>query len=228
MTWTIYCHIHIESGRRYIGQTKQSVRDRWSRHIRESRKNVRNTHFLNAIRKYGEKAFTCEILEENIQTLEAANNFEKYYIAKYDSTNPESGFNTTKGGDIVHNPWLTPGFREKHYAILKATMAKPEVLKAMSRGAKEAIKRPEVRENRRIALMKIQTPELQAKRSITSQAVWAKPEVRARSSISAKKAWSDPEVRSKKLAAMRDPAFRERISEILRKSWRRRKEAQEA
>ncbi len=38
MSWTIYCHMHIESGRRYIGQTKYSMMHRWNQHCAQAKK----------------------------------------------------------------------------------------------------------------------------------------------------------------------------------------------
>lgn len=54
--------------------------------------------FERAIKKYGWNNFQCEILAQDL-TEEEAKRLEKYYIKLYDSTNPEKGYNITKGGD---------------------------------------------------------------------------------------------------------------------------------
>ena len=78
--WTIYCHTHIESGRRYIGLTKQTWQARWAGHVSQalSRKSGWG-HFQNAIRKYGKDAFGCTVLQI-CDTLEQANAAEKFSI----------------------------------------------------------------------------------------------------------------------------------------------------
>ena len=77
--YTIYCHTHTESGRRYIGLTKLTMMKRWNSHIYTAN-HVKNGklaatgHFPNAIRKYGKDAFSHEVLEV-CSTLEEANCF---------------------------------------------------------------------------------------------------------------------------------------------------------
>ena len=63
--WTIYCHIHTESGRRYIGLTKVSMMRRWNQHVLKSRTCTTKAkiYFCNAIRKYGKDAFSHKVLE---------------------------------------------------------------------------------------------------------------------------------------------------------------------
>lgn len=56
-----------------------------------------STHFYNAIQKYGWENFKGEILE-NVNTVEEANEKEKYYISLYNSTNQDIGYNITSGG----------------------------------------------------------------------------------------------------------------------------------
>jgi hypothetical protein len=118
MPWTIYCHIHRESGRRYIGLTKQTWKQRWKNHVCAARSSKGGRwHFPNAIRKYGSEAFDHEVLEV-CDSLEEANVAEVRWIRHFDSANPEKGFNLEKGGGhtphpIRKNPWDRPEFREK-------------------------------------------------------------------------------------------------------------------
>ena len=73
LKWTIYCHIHIESGRKYIGLTKHSMAKRWNRHAYDAIKfRYLNNYFHNAIRKYGKDAFEHKILRV-CYSLEEAN-----------------------------------------------------------------------------------------------------------------------------------------------------------
>lgn len=116
--WTIYCHIHRESGRRYVGLTKKTWRKRWNQHVYTSGKSVKNgiSHFANAIRKYGKEAFDHEVLEIS-NSLEEANAREQYWIEFYDTRNPVKGFNLALGGHYsshpIKNPWDRPEYRAK-------------------------------------------------------------------------------------------------------------------
>ena len=63
----------------YIGQTSKSLEERaqaGGRNYRECRR------FYNAIQKYSWDAFVPEILE-TVQTVDEANEREKYYISKF-------------------------------------------------------------------------------------------------------------------------------------------------
>lgn len=93
------------NGKVYIGQTIQSVKDRWYRHCgkRGISKAEMNTHFKRAILKYGKDNFTIEVLETCDSTL--LNDREKYYIKLYDSFN--KGYNSTLGGTDGYKPFKT-------------------------------------------------------------------------------------------------------------------------
>ena len=115
--YTIYCHIHIESGRRYIGLTKMSMMKRWNSHVYNATSSCRKgwSHFANAIRKYGKDAFKHEVLEV-CYSLEEANEAEKKWISHFDTRNPERGFNLAPGGIYKpnqkrKNPWNDPNYK---------------------------------------------------------------------------------------------------------------------
>lgn len=80
----------------YIGQTIQTVQERWYRHCGKSglSDSEMNTHFKRAILKYGKESFSIEILEEVDSS--KLDEREKYYINLYDSYN--NGYNSTLGG----------------------------------------------------------------------------------------------------------------------------------
>lgn len=96
MNGFIYKVTNKVNGKVYIGQTIQSIKDRWYRHCGKSglSKAEMNTHFKRAILKYGKESFNIEILEEVDSS--KLDEREKYYIKLYDSYN--SGYNSTMGG----------------------------------------------------------------------------------------------------------------------------------
>lgn len=92
-TYSIYCHTNKLNGKKYIGQTKQSLERRF-----EKGKAYKNcVLFYNAIQKYGWENFEHEILETNL-SLEDANVREAYYISLYGLTDPQKGYNIYTGG----------------------------------------------------------------------------------------------------------------------------------
>lgn len=90
----IYKITNIKNNKVYIGQTKQSIEQRFIQHKSHAR-NYRNNHKLgNAIRKYGEDNFIIEKIEE-CQYSELDEK-ERFWIKYYNSV--ENGYNTLSGG----------------------------------------------------------------------------------------------------------------------------------
>jgi len=84
----IYLDINQVNGKIYIGQHNG----------KNSSYLGSGTIFRRAIRKYGQENFTKVILENNIEDADTLNKRETDWIALYDSTNPDIGYNLTKGG----------------------------------------------------------------------------------------------------------------------------------
>lgn len=80
----------------YIGQTTNTIEERFKNHIKKSTIKSRKYKLYNAFKKYGIENFFIEPLETNIP-IENLNNKEIFYIEKYDSF--DNGYNSTKGGD---------------------------------------------------------------------------------------------------------------------------------
>lgn len=96
-TGLIYKIINKRNGNLYIGQTIQTVEKRWKVHVRDAINKRANTIIGRAIRKYGEEAFTIEIIVEKVPII-FLDTFEKYWINFYDTFNGSHGYNATKGG----------------------------------------------------------------------------------------------------------------------------------
>ena len=94
--YKIYMHKNKINGKVYIGQTYTSLRVRFGKN---GIKYKSCPIFYYAIQKYGWDNFEHVILEENISDVEIANEREKYYIALYNSTDRNFGYNKTLGGD---------------------------------------------------------------------------------------------------------------------------------
>jgi len=208
--WTIYCHIHIESGRRYIGQTKKTWRQRWDQHVCQA-KSAKNGygHFRNAIRKYGKEAFSHQVLE-SCSTIEAANEAEDAWIESFSTRDPEFGFNLARGGthkphDIRNNPWDRPEFREANAGRNVAALMTPQ-----ARAAQKAALTKEVRSAATKAALA--RPDVQAKREVFQK----DPAYREKISTSLKSSLASSEVReamSARTAALHeDPEYRAAIS----------------
>ena len=91
----IYKITNKVNGKSYIGQTIQSVKERFYQHCAtKCSQAILNMVIHKAITKYGKSNFTIEVIEE----VESANlnDRERYWIKYYDSYN--NGYNSTEGG----------------------------------------------------------------------------------------------------------------------------------
>ena len=82
----------------YIGLTTCSLSYRWSKHLTESKNINNNKHLYKAIRKYGSENFSIEQIDST-DNFKKLGQLEREYIKKYDSQNPNKGYNLTAGGE---------------------------------------------------------------------------------------------------------------------------------
>ena len=137
----------------YIGQTMHSLALRARGPAGAGYRH--SSHFYAAIQKYGGLSnFKLEILKDNL-TLEEANYWERYYIAMYDSTNREKGYNIAPGGNNSamsiegraklsarmkeNNPMRNPEIAAKVAAKRKNTKLTPEACQHISDGHKKRV-----------------------------------------------------------------------------------------
>ena len=92
----VYLVTNTVNGKRYVGQTVRTLKQRWKEHIRDS-KDISKTHFHNAIRKYGPENFLLKTLVwcKNTDEMDTK---EKHYISSMKTLRPD-GYNLTTGGD---------------------------------------------------------------------------------------------------------------------------------
>ncbi len=99
--WMVYIHENKINNKRYVGVTCRDPKTRWANghgYRRPSTQGTAYSHFYNAIEKYGWENFDHRIVAEGLTKDEAAA-MEKELIARYDTRNPEKGYNITHGGD---------------------------------------------------------------------------------------------------------------------------------
>lgn len=95
----IYKATNIQNNKVYIGQTVGLLKTRINGHISESKRNVKNNKFHNAISKYGADSFRWEIIDK-ANSKDELNKLEIFYINLYNSTKDEYGYNTQLGGNL--------------------------------------------------------------------------------------------------------------------------------
>ncbi len=85
----------------YIGQTTQTLKERFRKHKQVVNYETCRTVLKKAFVKYGIDNFNIEIIEECDDTL--LNEKEKFYIEQYNSKVP-NGYNIREGGEIDYTP----------------------------------------------------------------------------------------------------------------------------
>lgn len=95
-TGVIYQYTNKVTGQVYIGQSTD-MKGRIRTHRWNALNDRYDTYFYRAMRKYGEDAFSVEILEECPQAL--LNDKEKFWIEEKNSLAP-NGYNIEEGGQV--------------------------------------------------------------------------------------------------------------------------------
>ena len=91
----IYKITNNVNGKVYIGQTIQTVKERFYQHCAtKCSDSVLNMAIHRAIKKYGKSNFIIEVIEEVDK--DSLNDREKFWIEYYNSYN--NGYNSTRGG----------------------------------------------------------------------------------------------------------------------------------
>lgn len=89
-----YVYIHTcPNGKKYVGLTIRRPAYRW----RKGEGYKSNKHFYSAIKKYGWNNIEHQVFE--VDTKEEMFFLEKYFIAYYQTNNPEFGYNNSIGGE---------------------------------------------------------------------------------------------------------------------------------
>lgn len=130
----IYKITNLINGKVYIGQTVQTLKSRWNKHVWHMRHNT-NRHLYDSMRHYGIENFKMEILEET--TKEVLNEREIWWIANLGSMDRTIGYNKSVGGlGGIRSPEVIERIAAKRRGILLT----PEHKAAISRGNKGIVK----------------------------------------------------------------------------------------
>jgi len=97
ITYSLYIITNKVNGKRYIGQTKGSVEDRFDKHKYDAFGEKRGYALHAAIRKYGIEDFEIKSVSR-ANGLDEANHREAYYIKLFNTLAP-NGYNLKPGGD---------------------------------------------------------------------------------------------------------------------------------
>ena len=96
----VYLVTNLITGKRYVGQTRNTLKDRWEEHLWEAHGNKGSRYFCRAIRKYGESKFTVIEIEQcygKVSLSEA----EAHWVQVYQCEVP-NGYNLTTGGELEY------------------------------------------------------------------------------------------------------------------------------
>lgn len=186
--YKVYCHI-FPNGKRYVGITRTSLERRWG----EGRNYSSCPLVSRAIAKYGWENISHEILCET-DSLEDAEKQERGFIEKFDTLNPEHGYNILPGGDVSNNA-VTEEMRYKLGRGWRGKHRSEEEKKRISDSVKRVFNsRPE--SNGHFGLKA--SDQTRAKMSETHTARWAEnTEGRQQASSRMKSRMSNPETKKR-------------------------------
>ena len=93
----IYLVVNKVNGKRYIGQTVQTLKKRWSSHGSDAKRGRGPHALVHALLKYGKENFSIRTLKV-CSTRKQLNTLERAFIVKLKTKAP-NGYNITDGGD---------------------------------------------------------------------------------------------------------------------------------
>lgn len=122
-TYRVYKHV-FPNGKVYVGITSQPLNCRW----RSGKGYKNNIYLTRAVEKYGWDNVRHLVLKGDF-TKDEANAKEKELIQKYQSNNPEFGYNITSGGDgqLGHSHQLSEEAKKKISVANMGKIRTPEM-----------------------------------------------------------------------------------------------------
>ena len=175
--YTVY-KLTDPEGKLYIGLTGKPAEQRW----RKGRGYSRDTPIRAAVNRYGWEAFEKEILCEKL-TREGGGKLESWFIAYYDSSSPEKGYNRFLGGlgKGVHmsevSKKICRNVKNRQYA------ERPELIEKIRSSVNTAYANDPVyreRIGKKVLEAYERDPTLKTRISNTVRQLWTDPEYRYR------------------------------------------------
>ena len=141
----IYVIINKINDKKYIGQTRKKLNERWNGTEKSFLRNYKqNPHLINSVKKYRIKNFKRKILDF-AQNQEELDKKEEFYIQKYNTLDHNFGYNLKHGGLKGKHTQETAG---KIGKASKARWEDPEMRKKMIKRMKGIKKSKEWREKK--------------------------------------------------------------------------------
>lgn len=194
----VYKITNTVNGKIYIGFTRYTLEGRWKQHVKLAHK--QQYPLQRAIAKHGVKKFKIETLLEDEDVVWCLNVAEPFFIAYYNSTDFDVGYNVSSGGSSTKIQVLDESIKNLSKRQ-KAVWKNPELRKSQSAIAKLKWQDPDFRRKQSKAYKAIKKdPSYKAKQSAASKANWQNPEYRARISAAVKANWQNPEFLAKQKA----------------------------
>lgn len=231
----IYLITNLVNGKYYVGKTETgSAARRWRGHLWAAVHGLK-TSLSAAIRKYGEASFHVSTLAsaDSRQSLTAA---EIYWISLLDATNPACGYNLTTGGEGNPGTVRSAEYLAQLSAAAKARWSNPEwaeKTKARMRGRsltleqKEAISRTLTGRKGKSGPKNLSHEQRQRMAEVQRDK-WADPiyRQRQREAKVGRRRFGSALVNMSKAAILRQssPEYRARMSESIKRMWKKRKE----
>lgn len=132
--FSVYLIRNGVTGKIYIGQTRHSLQSRFDTHVADAAQGS-ITPLHRSIRKYGKDQFSIELLA-SATTYEELNVLEIQFIAKYNATDRNIGYNIQAGGETKGE-----AFRKYLSEFFKGRQFSKETRRLQSIGIKAAIQR---------------------------------------------------------------------------------------
>lgn len=142
--YCVYVHTNKTNQKKYVGLTKQDPKKRWANGTHYTN----STYFKHAIEKYGWDNFDHEIVATLLTSEEAAA-LEISLIEKYNTTDPNYGYNLDSGGSYTKHSEITKDkIRNKILGIKRSDETKEKIRQALT-GNKNCLGRKQTEEAKR-------------------------------------------------------------------------------
>lgn len=190
----VYKITNTVNGKVYVGSTaSNSVEKRIAEHLRQLRSSRHhNRHLQSAWGKYGEQAFTANVIKRC--SPETCIQVEQEYIDFYKSSNPDFGYNISPTAGNTRGVKYPPEVRRKVSEAIRLAYTRPDVKESR----RAMLNREEYKLNHVQAMKRVMSdPSYKEKMSNSCKVAQQRPDVKARVMARLLLAVSKPEYREK-------------------------------